>query len=148
MIRRFHICSKLFWNLWVQGMSWGKGVESANNDTRKWPIIPFDVVWYPWPLWFFCLISNKKIRGVTGTWLHSMYLCNGSEYIAKGDNRFHNLVTLLIEWILRECQQSWALGLRQHFNTQNRHGPNPEYNCVILVFVTPRMSTRLVKSMK
>ena len=49
---------------------------------------------------------------------------------------------------IRECQQSWALGMRQHFNTQNRHGPNPEYNCVILVFVTPRMSTRLVKSMK
>jgi hypothetical protein len=52
------------------------------------------------------------------------------------------------ELILWECQQSWALGMRQHFNTQNRHGPNPEYNCVILVFVAPRMSTRLVKSMK
>ena len=52
------------------------------------------------------------------------------------------------ELILWECQQSWALGMRQHFNTQNRHGPNPEYNCVILVLVTPRMSTRLVKSMK
>jgi hypothetical protein len=24
--------------------------------------------------------------------------------------------------VLRECQQSWALGMRQHFNTQNRHG--------------------------
>ena len=41
--------------------------------------------------------------------------------------------------VLRECQQSWALGMRQHFNTKNRHGPNPVYNCVILVFVTPRM---------
>jgi hypothetical protein len=38
--------------------------------------------------------------------------------------------------IEKECQQSWTLGMRQHFNTQNRHGPNPEYNCVILVFVT------------
>ena len=28
---------------WVnQGMSFGKGMESANNDTRKWPILPFD----------------------------------------------------------------------------------------------------------
>ena len=26
-----------------QGMSMGKGMESANNDARKWPIIPFDV---------------------------------------------------------------------------------------------------------
>ena len=29
---------------WVnQGMSYGKGMESANNDARKWPILPFDV---------------------------------------------------------------------------------------------------------
>jgi hypothetical protein len=26
-----------------QGMSQGKGMESANNDARKWPISPFDV---------------------------------------------------------------------------------------------------------
>jgi hypothetical protein len=24
-------------------MSLGKGVESANNDARKWPILPLDV---------------------------------------------------------------------------------------------------------
>ena len=24
-------------------MSQGKGIESANNDARKWPILPFDV---------------------------------------------------------------------------------------------------------
>jgi hypothetical protein len=42
----------------------------------------------------------------------------------------------------RECQQLGALGMRQQFNTQNRHGLNPE--CAILVLVTPRMSTRLV----
>jgi hypothetical protein len=24
-------------------MSWGKGMDSANNDARKWPILPFDV---------------------------------------------------------------------------------------------------------
>ena len=49
-----------------------------------------------------------------------------------------------LEWATRECQQLGALGMYQHFNTQNRHGPNPEYNCAILVLVTPRMSTRLV----
>ena len=27
----------------LQGMSSGKGMESANNDARKWPILPFDV---------------------------------------------------------------------------------------------------------
>ena len=27
----------------IQGMSQGKGMESANNDAIKWPIIPFDV---------------------------------------------------------------------------------------------------------
>ena len=27
----------------VQGMSYEKGMESANNDARKWPILPFDV---------------------------------------------------------------------------------------------------------
>ena len=42
----------------------------------------------------------------------------------------------------RECQQLGALGIRKHFDTQIRHGPNPE--CAILVLVTPRMSTRLV----
>ena len=26
-----------------QGISWGKRMESANNDVRKWPILPFDV---------------------------------------------------------------------------------------------------------
>jgi hypothetical protein len=26
----------------------------------------------------------------------------------------------------RECQQLGALGMRQQFNTQNRHGLNPE----------------------
>ena len=26
-----------------QGMSYGKGMESANNDARKWSILPFDV---------------------------------------------------------------------------------------------------------
>jgi hypothetical protein len=45
-------------------------------------------------------------------------------------------------------EKSGALGMRQHFNAQNRHGPKPEYNWAILVFVTPRMSTKLVKSMK
>jgi hypothetical protein len=24
-------------------MSYGNGMESANNDARKWPILPFDV---------------------------------------------------------------------------------------------------------
>ena len=27
-----------------QGMSLGKGMESANNDARKWPILPFDII--------------------------------------------------------------------------------------------------------
>jgi hypothetical protein len=26
-----------------QGISYGKGMESANNDAKKWPILPFDV---------------------------------------------------------------------------------------------------------
>ena len=26
-----------------QGMSQGKGMESANNDARKWPNLPFDI---------------------------------------------------------------------------------------------------------
>jgi hypothetical protein len=31
------------WLATGQGMSYGKGMESANKYARKWPILPFDV---------------------------------------------------------------------------------------------------------
>jgi hypothetical protein len=40
---------------------------ARNDNSNKGTTARLNVVWYSWSLGFFCLISNKKIRGVTST---------------------------------------------------------------------------------
>ena len=53
-----------------------------------------------------------RIRGVRFCYCPSL---SWTEFVMVRD---------VITRIIQSCQQSWALGMRQHFKTQNRHGPN------------------------
>ena len=103
---------------------------------KKWTPSLHAIFWYYLRLKYTLPYSSRSLihlsSSISTIFIPFMVPCD-----IPNDLKYTNVTS---EWILRECQQSWALGMRQHFNTQNRHGPNPEYNYVILVFVTPRIT--------